>query len=430
VLFDADPDGTFPTSKTDQSLVFGNITMPGVYTLTVIPLNPESQFGEEVERVADQEVWVLDIDQAEIDDNQPGQNPPEADDWGMTPGWKDDGVGGNEFDFEEPEYVGTLAENQDGLALTLAWNTIPDTQQYYLLLSNAAGVPIREYNRVPVGRLPRVSVFLGVGVYQWRVAAVNAAGNRDWSGVAWIEVRGVDDEALAVKQAERRTPYVVDGLVNQDVLWAARADGAALALSCIINVTEPDVLSLRVYLTTGNRVVYDKWVEVDGGGDLPPPEVNRALGDIPVLGLLVPDLVLAPNTPYALTVLPRNVVEGTAYIGPWSNPTVFNSGALAGFDFSAVAGPSFAGGVISFDFNGSGIDDADVIEYQVSIRRAGAWINLAAAQMLGAAVGGEGMLTLPTAIQAGDAIIVRMRVKRGIVWTEQRLFWGTYTLAD
>lgn len=424
VLFDADPDGTFPTSKSDQSLVFGNITTPGVYTLTVIPRNPESQFGDMVQRAAAQEVWVLDIDQAEIEENKPGKKPPLAEDWGMTPGWRDDGLGGNEFNVGDPEYVGTLADGQLGVELMLSWNMVPDTQQYYLLLSNAAGVPVREYNRVPVGRLPRVPVLLGVGTYRWQVVAVNAAGNREWSDIAWIEVRGVGDEADAIGLAEDRTPYVVDGVVGQNVSWSVRADEATLELSCDINVLTRGTLSMRVYVTTGTTVVYDEWVGEAEPEWIEAAGATRAVGDIGVVVRPVPGLVLAPNTRYVLNILPRNVVDGTSYIGIWSNPTVFYSGAPAGeLNFSAVTGPTFVSGSMVFSFVGSNIAAEDMIEYQVSIRRAGAWINLAAAQMTGAAVAG-GNLTLPTAVQAGDSVIVRMRVQRDGVWTVQRLFWG------
>lgn len=424
VRFDSDPDGTFPTSRQDQKLVLNNITTPGVYTLTVTPLNPESQFGDMVERVADQEVWVLDIDQAEIDGNQPGQTPPEADDWGMTPGWKDEDEDGvNEFNVGDPEYVGTLAEDQLGVELTLSWNMIPDTQQYYLLLSNAAGVPIREYNRVPVGRLPRVSVFLGAGTYQWRVAAVNAAGNRDWSGVAWIQVRGVGDAADAIGLAENRTPYVENGVVAALANWGPARAAGALELTCNVKVGEAGEMALRVYLTSGSTVVFDQWVGLPDNGS------TRAAGDYPVTDFAVPGLVLAPNTQYALTVLPRNVVAGTTYVGPWSQPTVFGSGApFDELNFSAVTGPTFVSGSMVFSFVGSNIWADDIIEYQVSIRRDGVWANLAAAQMTGADVAGN--LTLPTAIQAGDSIIVRMRVqRRDDVWTEQRLFWGVVPAA-
>lgn len=423
VLFDADPDGTFPTSRQDRKLIFNNITVPGVYTLTVIPLNPESQFGGAAARVADQEEWVLDIDQAEIDANQPGQTPPEADDWGMTPGWKDEDEDGiNEFNVGDPEYVGTLAEDQLGVELMLSWNTIPDTQQYYLLLSNAAGVPIREYNRVPVGRLPRAPVFLGAGTYQWRVAAVNAAGNRDWSGVAWIQVRGVGDAADAIGLAEDRTPYVENGVVAALANWGPARAAGALELTCNVKVGEAGEMALRVYLTSGSTVVFDQWVGLPDDGS------TRAAGDYPVTDFAVPGLVLAPNTQYALTVLPRNVVAGTTYVGPWSQPTVFGSGAPFGeFNFSAVTGPTFVSGSMVFSFAGSNIatgeDDPDLIEYQVSIRRDGVWTNLAAAQKTGADLE-AGNLTLPTVIQAGDSIIVRMRVQRDGVWTEQRLFWG------
>lgn len=418
VVFDTEPDGTFPTSRDNLQLLFGNITTPGQYILTVTPRNPESQFVPPPRQPQPMWRWRLDIDQAEIDENRPGQAPPVTDNWGMTPGWDGDGAGGNLFSRANPEYVGTMGEGQVGVALTLAWNMVPDAQQYYLLLSNAAGVPIREYNRVPVGRLPRVPVFLGAGTYQWRVAAVNAAGNYDWSGVAWIQVLGVGDEAQAIADAENRTPYVEDGAVATTVNWGAgrAVAGATLEVSCTIKVAEAGNLDLRVYLTRGSNVVFDQWVSLSGS--------SRLDRDHAVAGLEIPGLILEPNGHYALTVLPRNEFGGVHYIGPWSQPTLFGSGAPGGqLNFSAVTGPTFVANTMTFDFSASGIAGDDIIEHQVSMRRNGVWTDLAAAQMTGADVAG-GVLTLPTAVQAGDGIIIRMRVRRGGVWTEPRIFWG------
>lgn len=394
VRFAAESDGTFPTTR-DLNLVVGNITRPGTYTLTVTPVNPESQFP--ATRIVDQEVWTLAITQTEIDENNGTQTPPATDAWGLAPGTALRTA---------PEYVGTLADGQLALNLTLSWNAISGSRKYYLFVADAAGIPVREYNRVPLGTTPRVQVLLGAGRYQWQVASTDNAGNRVWSPLAWFVIEGTGTAADAAALVERYTPFV-DGPIAATITGAA---GGTLNLGCTVAVDDAVALTLRVYVSSAAGVVFDKWLTVPAAG---PFAVSLTAAD---------GLTLMANTQYSVSALPRNRANAINYTGPWSDPTVLSSGTLGGvFDFEAVGTMSFltTPGRIVFDFSTSGATAADTVEYKVSLKRGTTWTTTTG-QLAGAAT-----VTLPTVVRTGDYVIVLLRVEHAGVWTGWRTFWGT-----
>jgi hypothetical protein len=413
VLFDADPDGTFPTTH-DLSLVMNGITQPGTYTLTVTPLNPEAQFADSAFAELDQEQWKLAITQAEIDENNGTQETPVTDVWGLNPGYDDDdGNGVNDFTRTAPEYVGTLSEDQLGLELALSWNAIPGATKYYLLICNAAGVPLRMYNRVDVGSLPRTTVFLAPGTYQWQVLATSAAGSFGWSPAAWFQIRGVGADADELAKIEARTP-IVDGPVQTTVTWD---ETGTLKLTFTISVGEPGELAVRAFISSGAEVVFDRWLALAVSG--------RSSTEFSVELGVADGLALQTNTTYSVSLLPRNTVAETTYTGSWHASTVFESGAPAGaFDIEKIGGADVVGGHLVFSFAQVGLAEGDLIDYNLSIKRNGTWSGTSG-QFDTGDLDGDSKLTLPEDMQFGDFYVVLLRVYHDGAWTNWRIFSGT-----
>jgi hypothetical protein len=269
------------------------------------------------------------------------------------------------------------------------------------------------YNRVDVGSLPRTTVFLAPGTYQWQVLATSVAGSFGWSPAAWFQIRGVGADADELAKIEARTP-IVDGPVQTNVTWN---ETGTLKLTFTISVGEPGELAVRAFISSGAEVVFDRWLALAVPGRSS-TEFNVELG-------VADGLALQTNTTYSVSLLPRNTVEETAYTGSWHASTVFESGAPAGaFDIEKIGGADVVGGHLVFDFAQVGLAEGDLIGYNLSIKRNGAWSGTSG-QFDTGDLDGDSKLSLPEDMQVGDFYVVLLRVYHDGAWTNWRIFSGT-----